>query len=426
MDTNYAPYIQRRTLLVEAVKRAHPQKKGIILLLAGFEIERYAFRQDSSFYYLTGLEEPAVALIIGERGLSELYVPRYGTVRTQWAPSLVDATSEQLQRYGITAMHHLGQACRGYSISHACLTSEYENLLAFLEQQVQRSEVIFVLYPPEVTEQTLILDRLLLSRPELKKALVDISPLVAALRRTKSQEELELIYDAVDCTMQAHEAAASRIEPDIYEFQIQAGVEFIFKESGGRAAFPSIVASGKNSTVLHYTRNDRLMREGDLVVVDVGAELDYYCADITRTYPVSGAFTPRQREVYEIVLEAQDYIAQHAQPGYWLSNKEHPEKSLNHLVRAFLKEKGYENYFNHGIGHFLGLDVHDVGSYMEPLKEGDVITIEPGIYIPQENIGIRIEDNYWITNEGAVCISEELPRDSYEIEDMMQQELEEE
>ena len=178
--------------------------------------------------------------------------------------------------------------------------------------------------------------------------------------------------------------------------------------------------------MLHYCHNNKQMKKGDLVVVDVGAEINYYCADITRTYPVSGTFSDRQREVYTTVLEAQEYIASLAAPGYWLCNNDNPTKSLQHLTVAFLKERGYEKYFPHGIGHFLGIDVHDVGDRSEPLKEGDVITIEPGIYIPQERLGVRIEDNYWITAKGAVCMSDELPRDSYEIEEMMKGELDEE
>jgi Xaa-Pro aminopeptidase len=136
-------------------------------------------------------------------------------------------------------------------------------------------------------------------------------------------------------------------------------------------------------------------------------------------------FTPRQREVYSIVLETQEYIAGVAQPGYWISNKDVPEKSLQHLALDYLKDQGYDRYFIHGIGHFLGMDVHDVGDYKEPLKEGDVITIEPGIYIPEEQLGIRIEDNYWITSHGAVCMSEDLPREPHEIEEFMAGEFEE-
>ncbi len=425
MQKTYAPFIQRRTKLYESLKKKDA-RKPLLFLFAGFESERTAFRQDSSFYYLTGLEEPATVLLMNEAGTT-LFVPQYGTPRAKWAITLVEADAASLAQRGIDRKELLGQACRGYSLTSSCVTAQYEQLLTTLERHVDAGGVLYTVYQPEILcEHTLILDRLFQSKPKLKQAIVDISAALAQLRRTKSQGELESIYEAIDCTMQAHEAAAMRIEPDVYEYQIQAGIEFVFKESGGSAAFPSVVGSGKNSTVLHYGHNNSLMKKGDLVVVDVGAELNYYCADITRTYPVSGTFSDRQREVYTTVLEAQEYIASLAAPGYWLCNNDHPAKSLQHLTVAFLKERGYEKYFPHGIGHFLGLDVHDVGDRSEPLKEGDVITIEPGIYIPQERLGVRIEDNYWITAKGAVCMSDELPRDSYEIEEMMKGELDEE
>lgn len=425
MNTDYSTYIKRRTLLTETIKKAHPTKKGVTLLLAGFEHARYIFRQESSFYYLTGLEEPAVALVMDDKKTS-LYVPQYADSRTHWVPSIADAKKEQLKDYGIDEITYLGQPCKGHSLPPAGKVGEYDQLLALLEKHVAAGEAIFTSYSPYcVSEETLFWDRLLLSKPHIKNAFVDISPLVDAMRRTKSQAELELLYAAIDCTMQAQEAAAGRIEAGLYEYQIQAAVEFIFKESGGSPSFPSIVGSGPNSTILHAHSNKRQMQKGDVVIIDIGAELDYYCADLTRTYPVSGVFTNRQRDIYNVVLQTQQYLETIAKPGYWISNKEHPEQSLNHLARAYLKELGYENYFNHGIGHMIGLDVHDVGNCKEPLKEGDVFTIEPGLYIREENLGIRIEDMYWVTSQGVVRMSEELPRDSYEIEEFMAQEEDE-
>ena len=249
--------------------------------------------------------------------------------------------------------------------------------------------------------------------------MIDISDIVAECRRTKSQEESEHIYNAIDCTMAAREAQL--IDVDKFEHEVEAGIEFVYIQSGGRAAFPSIVASGKNATILHYNANDSLMKKGDLVIVDIGAEIDYYCADLTRTYPVSGIFTKRQKELYNIVLETQEYIENLAKPGYWLFNKNEQEKSLHHLAYEFLDKIGYSKYFTHNLGHFLGMDVHDIGDYSKPLKEGDVITIEPGIYIPEENIGIRIEDNYWIIKDGVMCLSQDLPKDPNLIEEMMAQ-----
>ncbi len=413
----FKKFISRRKLLLDSINQTYPDKKGVFVLFAGFEDEKRAFRQESSFYYLTGLEEPSCVLV-ADQSATTLWVPQYGTTRSKWVSTIVEADNTQAAQWGISEIKHLGHPCKGYTAGLACTAKEYEHLLVGLEALVKQGNVLFMDYPPDkVNEQTLFIDRLFTDRPALREHLVDISPLIAALRRTKDQHELECIYEAIDCTMQALEAAAVRIEPGYFEYQIQAAIEFIFKEGSGSTAFPTIVGSGKNSTILHYNKNNAQLTSGDLVLIDCGAEINYYCADLSRTFPVSGEFTDRQREVYDIVLGTQHHIAQLAAPGYWLNNKEYPDKSLHHLAIEHLTQKGYAEYFTHGIGHFLGLDVHDVGT--GPLQEGDVITIEPGIYIPKENLGIRIEDNYWITDKGAVCISEELPSDSYEIEEFM-------
>ncbi|MBA2307389.1 aminopeptidase P family protein [Candidatus Dependentiae bacterium] len=425
MQKEYSHFIQRRTTLLNKVKKAFPNKKGSIMVCAGFESARHSFEQDSSFYYLTGLEEPGVILLLNLDGTSTLYVPQYGTNRGQWTSQGITEGKDKGTRWGFNEVVLLGEACRGYSLTASCLPNEYSTLLADLQDNQEKGEVLFAEYGSKTIEQTLTLDRLLSIQPQVKQSIVDIAPLIASMRRIKDADELEFIYGAVDVTIAAHEWASTLIEPELFEYELQASLEFVFKSSGGSSAFPSIVASGRNSTVLHYTRNDQEMRKGDLVIIDIGARVDYYCADLARTYPISRTFTDRQREVYDVVLETQDYIAEIARPGYWITNKNVPEKSLQHLAVEFLKKRGYADYFNHLIGHFLGLDVHDVGDYNEPLKEGDVFTLEPGIYIPNERMGIRIEDNYWMTKNGVVCLSEELARDSYEIEEMMAKDLEE-
>lgn len=424
--SSYAPYSMRRNQLHKALLEAHPGKKGTVVLFGAFEQHKYAFRQESSFYYFTGLEEPATMLLMDSDGTSTLWVPQYGSSRSQWVSTIVESDQKQAVQWGMKDIRHIGHPVKGYAATPAGTLKEYEHVLQVMAERIAQGEVLYMVYPPsEVSEQTLLIERLCSLRPEIRSSIVDISPLIGGLRRTKSQEELELIYSSVECTMQALEAAAMILAPGIYEYQIQAAIEFVFKEGHGSPAFPTIVGGGKNSTVLHYTANSKQLRAGDLVVIDCGAEIGYYCADLTRTLPVSGTFTDRQREVYDCVLETQQYIADLASPGYWLHNKEQPDKSLHHLAYEYLKKRGYAQYFTHSIGHFLGLDVHDVGSGSGPLKEGDVITIEPGIYIPEEMLGIRIEDNYWITDNGAACMSEELPSDSYEIEEMMAEEYEE-
>lgn len=423
-NKDFVEYQQRRGLLVARVREQFPDKKGVIVLFAGFENERTVFRQESSFYYLTGLEEPGLVLTVDLEGFTRLYVPNCGAERSKWLTSSVDLSAANAHFLGIDEIVMLGDVCPGYQFYPFFTKDQYLSLLEMLGALVSCGETIFTFNPDnahQYIEQRLVLERLKTFVPGLAECIADIAPLVARMRRTKSMHEIELLYQAVELTMSAHGSAAHMIEDGVAESEVQAAAEYIMTGSGAKPSFPSIVAGGKNGTVLHYTVNKDTLKDGDLVVVDIGAEVNYYCGDLTRTYPVSGTFTARQRELYEAVLETQEYIANIAGPGMWLSNNAHPEKSLNHLARAFLAKRGLDTFFTHGIGHFLGLDVHDEGDRSEPLAEGDVITIEPGVYIPQEGIGIRIEDNYWVVKDGVVCLSEQLPKTPEDIEEFLAQ-----
>jgi Xaa-Pro aminopeptidase len=414
--------IARRKDLINAIKETHPSKDGVVFLFAGFEGDAKSFRQDSSFYYLTGLVEPGIVMTIDLKGQTAVYTPNCGNVRSQWMMSEVDLSPANSKKLGINDIKVLGSVCAGYTFHPFFPKEEYSLLLEELKNLMAQKKTIFTLSPNnarEYVEQRLILQRLEGFLPGLSEHIVDISPLVAHLRRIKDRKELDIMFLSTEIAMMAQEAAAQAIEDGAMECEVQASLEYVFTAAGATPSFPSIVAGGKNSTVLHYTINNGTLKNGDLVVVDIGAEYGHYCSDLTRTYPVSGKFTPRQKEIYNIVLDTQEYIASIAKPGYWLNNPDMPEKSLNHLAKAFLAKKGYDKYFFHGIGHYLGLDVHDVGDYKRPLQDGDVITIEPGIYIAAEKIGVRIEDDYWVVKDGVVCLSESLPKRAEEIEAMM-------
>ncbi len=255
--SSYAPYIERRKLLHNAIKAAHPSKKGSVVLFAAFEQHKHAFRQESTFFYLTGLEEPATIMVMDDDGTSTLWVPQYGSSRSQWVSTLAESDKSHAAIWGMKDIRHIGHPCKGYAATPACTIGEYEHLVNELTERVISGESLYMVYPTgEVTEQTLLIERLWALRPEIASAIVDISPLVASLRRTKSREELEMMYEAIDCTMQALEAVSMRIEPGLFEYQLQAAVEFVFREGGGSPAFPTIVGSGKNSTVLHYMANN--------------------------------------------------------------------------------------------------------------------------------------------------------------------------
>ena len=423
---NFGLYEARRQKLIDSVKQtASPE--SLIVLFAGFEDDCKAFRQESSFFYYTGIQEPGVALVLDMHGKSTLYIPNCGDTRQKWVFSHIALTQANARTLCVDAVELLGSQCAGYQLYPFFPRAEYETLLNVLAAIINKNGRILTLCPETVHQyvtQRLILQRLNEFIPGISTHLTDISGFVAEQRCVKDMHEIEQLYKAVEITAVAQEAAAQAIKHDMSECEVQASLEYIMKASGANPSFPSIVGSGKNSTVLHYNVNNSVMKNGDLVVVDIGAEYDQYCADITRTYPVSGTFTKRQKEVYAIVLETQEYIANLAKPGYWLRNADHPEKSLHHLAKEFLNKKGYGQYFIHGIGHYLGLDVHDVGNYDRPLQEGDVFTIEPGIYIPQEKLGIRIEDDYWVIKDGVVCLSENLPKKPEDIEALMRGEIE--
>jgi Xaa-Pro aminopeptidase len=415
-------YIERRATLLNTVKSLHSEKKqGTIILFADFEREQEIFTQESSFYYMTGVTEPGSVLVMNWDGKSTLYVPNTGGTRQQWIEGALDTSAESIEDAGVDAIEYLGDKIKGYELAPFFSESDYKNIIELLENNTKGGSTIFSLNPS--TQNGYVVQRHILERlnsfvPALKEAIYDISSILADMRSRKSNEEIDLLYNAIDITSMGHEAAAKMIAPNRSESEVHATVEYVFTAAQAQLAFPSIVGSGKNSTVLHYTANNQPLEKDSLVVVDCGARFYHYCADLTRTYPVSGKFTLRQKELYQLVLDCQAYIAEIAKPGMWLNNKDKPEESLNHLAREFFKKKDLDQYFVHGIGHYLGLDTHDVGDYSKPLEEGNVITIEPGLYLPQENIGIRIEDNYWIVKSGAVCLSEALPKSVDQIENL--------
>lgn len=410
---NYNIYKNRRAELVKQVFEQY-KRSGAIILFGDYERDRVRFRQESSVYYYTGLTEPGIVAIIEMSGRTVLFIPRYQTNRAQWMSDMID--KEHPEHYGVDEIHYLGDPVSGYTLSPFSADEALSNLTTYFSDLINKGEAFFI--TDRSIDQKIMLSRYKQKIAGFDQAIVNVTSIIAPMRRVKSKAEIELIYKAIDITIAAQEGAAYVLAEQKKESDIQAVIEYIFTESQARPAFPSIVASGINGTVLHYTQNNAVLIKNDLVVVDIGAESNYYCADLTRTYPVSGKFSKRQRELYEIVLQAQELVAAHAKPGNWLNNKEKPEQSLQHVAYNFFAHYKLEKYFIHGIGHFLGLDVHDVGDVRLPLQEGDVITIEPGLYIPEERIGIRIEDNYWIIKDGSICLSEDLPRHPQEIEQM--------
>ncbi len=412
-----AQRVIRRQELLENIRALHPEKQGALFLCAGFERDREPFFQDSSFHYFVGIDEPALVLYQPLEGGAVLYEPHYATDRSVWLPLKKDA--KMLQEVGISKTAFLGKAVAGYSsdpfFSQESVTFLVERLTLLVEAQ----QFLFTPLSEISIESLIVLNQLYQYVPGLQGQLVDIAPLIGRVRRKKDMREIEHMYRAIEITAAAQEGAAESIEPGASEARVQAAIDYIFAEGCAVRAFPSIVGSGKNSTVLHYVDNKDVMQDGDLVVVDIGASYKHYAADITRTYPVSGTFSARQKEIYQCVLDAQTFVAEAAKPGMYLNHPDHQEKSLHHIAYNFFKEHGFADYFPHGIGHFVGLDVHDVGNRQEPLQPGDVITIEPGLYLAKEHLGVRIEDMYWIVEDGVVCLTEGIAKEIKDIEELM-------
>jgi Xaa-Pro aminopeptidase len=259
--------------------------------------------------------------------------------------------------------------------------------------------------------------------PQLKRA--DIREKIGALRQIKSPSEILFLKRAVELSDDAHIEAMKMMRPGLYEYQIAAKMVEVHLMGGSEAeGYSPIVGAGPNSTALHYDKLSRKIEDGDIVVLDVGAQYAGYSADITRTLPANGKFTPRQREIYEIVLGAQNAAIAAAKPGEQFCRA--GKNSLLKIAYDYINTHGKDKqgkplgqYFIHGLSHHIGLNVHDVGDPCRPLEPGMVFTIEPGIYIPDENLGVRIEDDVLVTETGVKLLSEKLPRNPDEIEKIM-------
>lgn len=389
----------------------------------------FKFHQDPNFYYLTGFNEPhslllvfkSIQVIDGIDCNEILYVQPRDSIKELWVGARMGAVNA-IQKLGITASYPNYK----FAIHEFNFTSFskvfYKDLEAGLKDDTRnRGDLYSLRKHVEMKQDT--------SFQNVDNHL--LKEMMSSLREVKKEEEIKLIRKAIEITCMAQTSLMQRVSSEMTEYQAEALVEHVFKWEGAESpGFPSIVGSGANSCVLHYTENRKKFEESDLVVVDIGAEYHGYSADITRTFPVSGTFSEEQRIIYEIVLEAEEAGIKACIPGskFWSANV-----AATNIIRQRLFDVGiikerrdFRKYFMHGTSHYLGLDVHDVGLYGE-LEEGNVLTVEPGIYIPEGsdcdpkwwNIGIRIEDNILITKTGYEVLSKCVPKTIPEIEQIM-------
>lgn len=398
----------------------------------------FKFRQDSDFWYLTGFPEPdAIAVITkGAKKPYTLYVrPRDPLMETWFGRR--QGVEGAVKNFGVDKAHSvekfgadLGKILAGHEKLYyrfAVDTELDQKILQYLnEQRVRRLKTA---YPPHT--------------------IIDPTPIIGEMRLHKSEREVGLMQKAADIAAEAHVLAMKKVKPGMNEGQVEALMEAFMKDKGASGvAYNSIIGGGDNATILHYVENNMPLKDGDLILIDAGAEYQGYASDITRTFPVNGKFTPAQREVYDVVLDVQlkciDFTVvgnTHQQrQDYSIELLTEGMKQLGLLkgkTKDLIKKKAYLKYYMHGVGHWLGLDVHDAGRYFvdqqakqsRPYAPGMALTVEPGLYIPPDDrsapakyrgIGVRIEDDVIVTETGNINLTAGVTKDPDEIEALMQ------
>ena len=384
----------------------------------------HPFRQSSDFFYLTGIEQEKSVLLLAPACPNEHLREALFILKT----------NETLE---IWEGHK-------YTKEEARETSGIKNVFWLEDMEAALKEVLsyfnpvylnsneYIKFFPDVETREIRLGKALQAQYPLHNY-HRAAPLLTQQRLIKSPEEIALIREACSITNKAFRRVLSFTKPGVWEFEIEAEIshEFTRNRAGGHGYAP-IVASGKSACVLHYTENDKVCRDGDLLLMDFGAEYANYTADLSRTIPVNGKFSPRQKELYEAVLRVMKEVKKLYVPGNTINDinnktNELMEKEMiglglfteEDVKNQDAKNPLFKKYFMHGTSHFMGLDVHDVGAKHEPFRPGMVLTCEPGIYIPEENTGIRIENDILITEGEPVDLMADFPIETDEIEQLM-------
>ena len=379
----------------------------------------YVFMQEENFYYLTGHNEEGSALLLvpesaaqnGWTGPREiLYLPPRNPAEEKWNGPRMGPDDPGIQEKTGFARVETFEKLRD---ALASLVKNYPEIYTELPGPHDEG------YPHAANWSKWVKD----AAPAV--TVKDVSSAVGTLRAIKSPGELALIQKAIDPSIDAQLAAMKLMHSGLYEYQVAAKMVEIHAEAGCETeAYSPIVGTGINSTVLHYNKLDRQIDGGEIVLMDVGGQYSGYASDITRTIPADGKFSPRQREIYEIVLGAQNAALAALKPGMTIGGKD--STSLQKIAAEYIDSHGKDReghslgkYYIHGLSHHVGLDVHDPSGPSRPLEPGMVITIEPGIYIPEENLGVRIEDDVLVTPTGYKLLTARLPRSVDEIEKIM-------
>ncbi len=382
------------------------------------------FRQNADLFYLSGIDQEETILVLfpdvkDGKHKEILFVKETSDLIAVWEGAKLTKD----------------QASRASGIEHIYWRQDFEKIMKPFFFQAENIYLNSNEHARQYIEIETAQDRFnkqLISRYPLHNY-ERSAPIMQRIRAIKSTREIELIHEACDITERGFRRVLEFVKPGIWEYEIEAELihEFIRSRSRGFAYTP-IIASGKNACVLHYVDNNRQCKDGDVLLLDVAAEYANYASDLSRSIPVNGKYTKRQKEVYKSVLKVHREATKLLKPGMTFDkyNKAVGEMMTEELIKLNLLKRedvkkenpnwpAYKKYFMHGTSHFLGLDVHDVGFFYEPMQAGMVFTVEPGIYIPEEGLGIRIENNILITTKGQQDLMKNIPIEPEEIEELM-------
>ncbi len=382
--------------------------------------QNYHFSVNRSFYYLTGIKQQNVVLMMvkgNEKTNSYLFIEAIDPVKALWdgAGLSFEEASEltEIPLENIKEIKEVNSFLNDLlSTNRRALYGLIETMYLDLERQSENSLPTKAhMFGKHVQE----------TYPFIKLQTNQL--ILAELRTIKDQYEIDQVKKAVSITKDGIDKIMDTIKPGVFEYEVQAEYNYILNRNRTTPSFDTIAASGKNATVLHYIENDSKIPDNTLVLFDLGVDYDYYCSDVSRTLPANGKFSDRQKAIYEVVLEANKKTIEWLKPG--VTMKEFNDYGKQILIEGAKKlglikeDSEITKYYYHSLGHYLGLDVHDVGNYSRPIPEGALITVEPGLYIAEEGIGIRIEDDIVVKDSGNINLTKDIIKEVKDIEAYM-------
>ena len=409
-------YQTRRTFLMEQLP-----EESIAFFFSGSAPyrsldEKYPFTVNRHFYYLTGLDkEDMTLMLVNHNGVTMeyLFIEPFNELEAKWVGGRMSEVEASKISQVNAVLQNQDFLPTLQTFLHRTM-NQYDEVMLYVDLHTQEYN--------QATTETKFAQQVKSYFPHAHVA--NVYPYIAQLRLVKDDEEIETLKRSIETTRLGIESMMKHAEPKMMEYELEAYFDFELKRHNADHSFPSIIAGGKNATILHYGENNTRIKDRSLVLCDLGAAHDHMCADITRTFPINGKFTKRQAEIYDIVLRGNKMIIDAIKPGMTLAQ-------LNRMLVKFyqkeLKEVGLlshgktvSDYYWHGVSHMLGLDTHDVSLADYQLQEGNVFTVEPGLYIEEENIGIRIEDNVLVTSDGCINLSADIIKEIADIEAFMQ------